>query len=474
MRNLKLSTKLIGGFGLMGLILLVGGLVGSLGISQVDGRLRDISEVHFPGVHAIGVMAGTQITIQRVSGSLLAQESPGQGLFTDLEEAWSRAEEARTRYDALPKTGDTSAVWNSLQPAWESWRQGHNQFMQLVKENSRGKAAALFAGSLSDSFRKSERLLRELSDLTVRLAEETRETGLTQASWLKVTALGGTVVGIILALGFGIFFSRSITLPINRVIAKLTETSDQFSEASEQIALSSNHLAEGTARQSEAAEETSSVTEELKSINHTYVDNMQQLKDMLGSTFMLGMEAFEMLKQAKKAMREIRASSEESVGIVKAIDKIAFQTNLLALNASVEAAGAGEAGTGFTVVSEEVRNLGTNSTNAVKNAIALIDETIGVVGSGNQFVGTAIKKFVDYGTASGQISAFTEKAFEVAQRQTEGVEQITTSIEEIGTSAQTNAASAQEAASIAEETTAQASSVREIVRELAAVVGYRE
>jgi len=405
--------------------------------------------------------------------SLLALESPGERLFADLEEAWSRAEEARTRYGALPKTGDTAAVWNNLNPAWEAWRQKHNTFMQLVKENRREEAAALLAGPLADSFERSEELLRELSDLTVRLAQEAKEAGLSQALWLKVTALGGTVVGIILALGFGIFFSRSITLPINRVIAKLTETSDQFAEASGQIALSSNHLAEGTARQSEAVDETSSITEELKSINHNYTDNMKQLKDMLGSTFVLGMEAFEMLKKAKKAMREIKASSEESVGIVKAIEKIAFQTNLLALNASVEAAYAGEAGTGFAVVSDEVRNLGTNSTAAVKNAIALIDETIGVVSGGNQFVGTAIKKFVEYGTASGQISAFTEEAFEVAQRQAEGVEQITTSIGEIGTSAQENAASAQEAASIAEETTAQAASVREIVRELAAVVGYR-
>ena len=476
--KLKMSTKLIGGFMIMGSLLLVGGLVGFLGISQVDGRLRDVSEVHFPGIHSVGVMTEAQITIQRVAGSLLTLESSDRAdtrkrLLTQLETAWGRAEEARKRYETLPQTGDAKEIWDALNPAWEAWRQGHNRLITLVKNGKREEAAALFAGSLAGSFTTTERRLRGLSDLTVRLAEEAGKTGQAQASWLKVTALGGTGVGIILALAFGIFFARSITKPINRIIAKLTETSDQFAEAAEQIAISSNRLAEGTSIQAEAVDKTSSVTKDLQSGIQQCTDDIQKLNEMTESTYLLGMETFEMLKQAKKATKEIKASSEETAEIVKAIEKIAFQTNLLALNASVEAACSGEAGTGFAVVSDDIRNLGMRSTEAVRKAIALTAETIGVVNGGNQFVGTSIRRFVDYGTASGQLVSFTETAAEVAQQQTEGVEQINISIGEIGRSAQSNAANAQEAASIAEETTAQAASVKEIVQELAAVVGYR-
>ncbi|MBW2560937.1 MAG: methyl-accepting chemotaxis protein [Deltaproteobacteria bacterium] len=437
MLKLKLSTKLIGGFMIMGLLLLVGGLVGFLGISQVDGRLRDVSEAHFPGIHSAGVMTEAQITIQRFDRSLLALESPDNDgeekrLFTNLGEAWGRAEKARKQYNALPQTDAVKKIWSNLKPAWETWRRGQNKFIQLVNDGKREEAAVLFAGSLAGSSTTAERRLRDLSDLTVRLAEEAGKAGQAQASWLKVTALGGTMVGIILALAFGIFFARSITGPINRIIAKLTETSDQFAQAAEQITLSSNRLAEGTSIQAEEVEKTSSVTEELKSGIQQCTDDIQTLKGMTGSTFTLGMEVFEMLKQAKKAAKEIKASSEETATIVKAIEKIAFQTNLLALNASVEAACSGEAGTGFAVVSDDIRNLGMRSTDAVKKAIALTAETIGVVDGGNQFVGTSIRRFVDYGTASGQIVTFTETAAEVAQQQTEGVEQINISIEEIG------------------------------------------
>ncbi|MBW2674849.1 MAG: MCP four helix bundle domain-containing protein, partial [Deltaproteobacteria bacterium] len=127
-----------------------------------------------------------------------------------IEEAWGRAEESRKRYNALPQTGDVAKGWGALNPAWEAWQRDHNRLIQLVKEGKQEEATALSSGPLADSFSAAERRLRELSSLTVGLAEKAGKAGHTQASWLKITALAGTAAGILLALSLGIFFARSI------------------------------------------------------------------------------------------------------------------------------------------------------------------------------------------------------------------------------------------------------------------------
>ncbi len=85
------------------------------------------------------------------------------------------------------------------------------------------------------------------------------------------------------------------------------------------------------------------------------------------------------------SIRGIADSSAQLSSMIQVIEEIAFQTNTLALNAAVEATRAGEAGMGFAVVAEEVRNLAQRSAQAARDTATLIEEAIekSTVGSRN-------------------------------------------------------------------------------------------
>ena len=75
------------------------------------------------------------------------------------------------------------------------------------------------------------------------------------------------------------------------------------------------------------------------------------------------------------AIDDISQQMEKAFALLKDVSDIADQTNLLALNAAIEAARAGEAGRGFAVVADEVRNLSHHSNRVSEQIGAVIHQT---------------------------------------------------------------------------------------------------
>ena len=118
------------------------------------------------------------------------------------------------------------------------------------------------------------------------------------------------------------------------------------------------------------------------------------------------------------------ASASQQIGdVVSLISDIAAQTNLLALNATIEAARAGDAGKGFAIVAQEVKNLSAQTASATEEISSQIDGLQGATDravKANQEISTTIEKVSEISTI---IAAAVEE-------QSAATQEIATSIEE--------------------------------------------
>jgi len=127
-----------------------------------------------------------------------------------------------------------------------------------------------------------------------------------------------------------------------------------------QLGAAAQEIARNAAQASNQASDARGLAEDGQQVVDRSIKAMNQLSSMLS---------------ASSSNIESLNSKTVNIGqILEVITSISQQTNLLALNAAIEAARAGEAGRGFAVVADEVRNLAHRTQESAQQVQTMIEE----------------------------------------------------------------------------------------------------
>ena len=247
------------------------------------------------------------------------------------------------------------------------------------------------------------------------------------------------------------------------VLSNISEVGSQVTISASQVASASQALAQGSTEQASAIQEITASIDEIAEKTKQNAEQANEASGLVGVAIDDVKQGNEQMKSMMVAMEDINKSSESISRIIKVIDDIAFQTNILALNAAVEAARAGEAGKGFAVVAEEVRSLAAKSAAAAAETAELIEASIDKVNSGSRIADDTAKAMDAIAKVVEQSEVIINGIAESSNYQATAVAQIEQAITQVSQVVQTNSATSEECAAASEELSNQASRMREML-----------
>ncbi len=198
----------------------------------------------------------------------------------------------------------------------------------------------------------------------------------------------------------------------------------ESSGAVHEIAKNIESLDQMITDQSASVTEASASIEEMVGNISSISDSMEKMAGEFSDLLSAADDGRKKQDLARDKIRQISERSESLMEANKVIAVIASQTNLLAMNAAIEAAHAGEAGRGFSVVADEIRRLAETSakqSGAIKAELGRVQEAIRQVVDASSASGESFSRVAE---RIGSTDALVREIKSAMEEQKEGTRQI--------------------------------------------------
>lgn len=265
---------------------------------------------------------------------------------------------------------------------------------------------------------------------------------------------------------------------LRNIVRNIHDGAAALDTAANNLVSMSDRVSDGVAHQNDATSSIAASLEEL-SVSFRHVSDSAGIANKMAKTAgtvaaegnVIVDEVVEEMRQSSNSVNKsaviidkLGEGSKQITEIVNVIREIADQTNLLALNAAIEAARAGEAGRGFAVVADEVRNLAertAKSTGEIAHMIGDIqqntDAAISGITDGANRVNGSVEKAVVAGTsmdnindATLQVVSAVDDIANVLLEQTAASEEIARNVDQVAHMNEENMAAVREVVSDAQ------------------------
>ncbi len=297
-----------------------------------------------------------------------------------------------------------------------------------------------------------------------------------------------SVAGVVLAAVVALLLGRTLARQIAGAVRHVESSSAELQAAAKQQAT-------GAKQQATAMTEITTTINELLATSRQIAESAQRVASIAADTASAARTGDHAVQRSQEAVGGIRRQvelivnhmldlgrkSQQIGGVLEIINELAEQTNILAINATIEAAGAGEAGKRFAVVADEIRKLADRVAGSTKEIRALIDEiraavntTVMATESGSKAVEAGARQFADVAAAFSQIARLVGMTTEAAREIELSTKQQTTAVEQVNVAISNVAQATREAEASSGQSLQTASELATMSRDLARLVQTRE